>query len=80
VNITGDIKVEFYMKNALRRKEKLFHFWFNTFFVNEKAKYESNENGNETATPDRKPHQRTSRAMSYDEQAKLPMMFLQQTR
>ncbi|XP_059477843.1 phosphatidylinositol 3,4,5-trisphosphate 3-phosphatase and dual-specificity protein phosphatase PTEN isoform X2 [Neocloeon triangulifer] len=80
VTITGDIKVEFYMKNALRRKEKLFHFWFNTFFVNEEAKHETNENGNETATPERRPHQRTSRAMSYDEQSTLPpMMFLQQT-
>ncbi|CAB3365274.1 Hypothetical predicted protein [Cloeon dipterum] len=81
VAITGDIKVEFFMKNALRRKEKLFHFWFNTFFVNEEAKYESNENGNEADVgPDVTPHQRTSRAMSYDEQSKFPhTKFLPQT-
>lgn len=30
--LTGDIKVEFYNKTMMRR-EKLFQFWFNTFFV-----------------------------------------------
>lgn len=32
--LTGDIKIEFYNKSMMR-KEKLFRFWFNTFFVNE---------------------------------------------
>ncbi|CAG9763109.1 unnamed protein product [Ceutorhynchus assimilis] len=30
--LTGDVKIEFYNK-IMMRKEKLFHFWFNTFFV-----------------------------------------------
>lgn len=30
--LTGDVKIEFYNK-VMMRKEKLFHFWFNTFFV-----------------------------------------------
>ncbi|KAH1025938.1 hypothetical protein HUJ05_010546 [Dendroctonus ponderosae] len=30
--LTGDIKIDFYNK-IMMRKEKLFHFWFNTFFV-----------------------------------------------
>ncbi|XP_018320385.1 phosphatidylinositol 3,4,5-trisphosphate 3-phosphatase and dual-specificity protein phosphatase PTEN isoform X3 [Agrilus planipennis] len=31
--ITGDVKLEFYNKPKLGRKEKIFQFWFNTFFV-----------------------------------------------
>lgn len=30
--LTGDVKIEFYNK-IMMHKEKLFHFWFNTFFV-----------------------------------------------
>ncbi|XP_074099521.1 phosphatase and tensin-like protein isoform X1 [Cotesia typhae] len=34
ISITGDIRIEFfYKKPKAKRKEKLFHFWFNTFFV-----------------------------------------------
>ncbi|XP_037973002.1 phosphatidylinositol 3,4,5-trisphosphate 3-phosphatase and dual-specificity protein phosphatase PTEN isoform X2 [Plutella xylostella] len=32
--VSGDVRVEVYNKPMMRmRKEKLFHFWFNTFFV-----------------------------------------------
>lgn len=49
--ITGDIKLEFYNKPKLGRKEKIFQFWFNTFFVvDEVSTANSNgfvhENGN----------------------------------
>ncbi|XP_044738355.1 phosphatidylinositol 3,4,5-trisphosphate 3-phosphatase and dual-specificity protein phosphatase PTEN isoform X2 [Chrysoperla carnea] len=33
--VTGDVKLEFVNKPKMMRKEKLFHFWFNTFFVQE---------------------------------------------
>ncbi|KAF5278194.1 hypothetical protein FQA39_LY18382 [Lamprigera yunnana] len=42
--ITGDIKLEFYSKPKLGRKERIFQFWFNTFFVNQEL-LESNSNG-----------------------------------
>lgn len=34
--LAGDIKIEFYGKHMMRKK-KLFSFWFNTYFVNEKC-------------------------------------------
>lgn len=34
--ITGDIKVEYYAKQHVIGKKKLFSFWFNTYFVCEK--------------------------------------------
>jgi len=37
IPLSGDFKVEFYFKHVIR-KEKLFHFWFNTYFVNEEAR------------------------------------------
>ncbi|KZC15130.1 Phosphatidylinositol 3,4,5-trisphosphate 3-phosphatase and dual-specificity protein phosphatase PTEN [Dufourea novaeangliae] len=33
VGLTGDIRVDFFNRPKMKRKEKLFHFWFNTFFV-----------------------------------------------
>ncbi|CAH1738521.1 phosphatidylinositol 3,4,5-trisphosphate 3-phosphatase and dual-specificity protein phosphatase PTEN isoform X1 [Aphis gossypii] len=41
--VLGDVKVECYNKHKMKKKEKLFHFWFNTFFVCEPA---VTENGN----------------------------------
>lgn len=32
--LTGDVKIEFYNK-VMVGKEKLFHFWFNTFFLDD---------------------------------------------
>lgn len=40
IPLTGDIKIEFYSKKM--RREKLFHFWFNTYFAVEEAEGEFN--------------------------------------
>lgn len=34
--LSGDIKVEFYMKTRISRRKTLFSFWFNTFFESER--------------------------------------------
>lgn len=37
--ISGDVRLTMKNKpNAMMLKEKMFHFWFNTFFVNERAR------------------------------------------
>jgi hypothetical protein len=39
IPLTGEVKVEFYCKNMMK-KQKLFHFWFNTFVASEMAEGE----------------------------------------
>lgn len=33
--LMGDVKIEFSSTQILKHKQKLFHYWFNTFFINE---------------------------------------------
>ncbi|KAK5641947.1 hypothetical protein RI129_010494 [Pyrocoelia pectoralis] len=58
--ITGDVKLEFYNKPKLGRKERIFQFWFNTFFVNQELP-ESNSNGfvHENGNSNVEPHEKT---------------------
>ncbi|XP_071571098.1 phosphatase and tensin-like isoform X1 [Temnothorax nylanderi] len=69
VALTGDIRVEFYnYRPKMKRKEKMFHFWFNTFFVREKANSEC-DNGELHV-------ERSTRAFSCDGTAmELPMVM-----
>lgn len=48
--LSGDIKVEFYIKSRIQRNKTLFSFWFNTYFVSErendgKCEVKSNNGG-----------------------------------
>lgn len=36
VILCGDFLIEFFNKTKMMKKERLFHFWLNTFFVNDK--------------------------------------------
>ncbi|XP_014207037.1 phosphatidylinositol 3,4,5-trisphosphate 3-phosphatase and dual-specificity protein phosphatase PTEN isoform X2 [Copidosoma floridanum] len=66
VSIKGDIRVDFYTTPKVKRKEKIFHFWFNTFFVSEHVTSEHDNGG---------PIERTARALSCDGTAmELPMV------
>nr|XP_012218969.1 PREDICTED: phosphatidylinositol 3,4,5-trisphosphate 3-phosphatase and dual-specificity protein phosphatase PTEN isoform X2 [Linepithema humile] len=58
VALTGDIRVDFYSRPKMKRQEKMFHFWFNTFFVREKTNSEY-DNGE-------LPVERSGRALSCD--------------
>ncbi|XP_017885342.1 phosphatidylinositol 3,4,5-trisphosphate 3-phosphatase and dual-specificity protein phosphatase PTEN isoform X2 [Ceratina calcarata] len=68
VALTGDIRVDFFNRPKMKRKEKLFHFWFNTFFVRDylTPEYDNGE----------LPVERSTRALSYDGATmELPMVI-----
>ncbi|XP_028522909.1 phosphatidylinositol 3,4,5-trisphosphate 3-phosphatase and dual-specificity protein phosphatase PTEN isoform X1 [Apis cerana] len=68
VALTGDIRVDFFNRPKMKRKEKLFHFWFNTFFVRD---YLSPEYDNGEL-----PVERSTRALSCDGTTmELPMVM-----
>nr|XP_031849649.1 phosphatidylinositol 3,4,5-trisphosphate 3-phosphatase and dual-specificity protein phosphatase PTEN isoform X5 [Nomia melanderi] len=68
VALTGDVRVDFFNRPKMKRKEKLFHFWFNTFFVRDcfTPEYDNGE----------LPIDRSTRALSCDGTTmELPMVM-----
>ncbi|XP_050429071.1 phosphatidylinositol 3,4,5-trisphosphate 3-phosphatase and dual-specificity protein phosphatase PTEN isoform X1 [Adelges cooleyi] len=66
--VRGDVKVECYNKHKMKKKEKLFHFWFNTFFVREPV---VTENGNREHKNNCNQHEKTTRTNSMDDSSNL---------
>ncbi|XP_034194450.1 phosphatase and tensin-like protein isoform X3 [Osmia lignaria lignaria] len=70
VPLTGDIRVDFFNRPKMKRKEKLFHFWFNTFFVRDYLTSTSEYDNGEL------PVERSTRALSCDGTTmELPMVM-----
>ncbi|XP_071442577.1 phosphatidylinositol 3,4,5-trisphosphate 3-phosphatase and dual-specificity protein phosphatase PTEN-like isoform X2 [Hetaerina americana] len=80
VPLCGDIKVEFFNKPKMMKKEKLFHFWFNTFFVKEEAT--PSELGEKVGDMPAcsQSVDRSSRAISCDDPSRVPPFNMRQTR
>ncbi|CAK9301069.1 unnamed protein product [Gordionus sp. m RMFG-2023] len=51
LQLRGDVKILFYNKSKIRKKEKLFHLWFNTFFLAQNHNRYHQEKGNSVKKP-----------------------------